>query len=523
MKIIPEKKAILLRVRDPERIRAVVPHAKSVQHQGKEHLAVPHQIEVVQVLRNLGIDAPSPIGYYYEWSGRYKPFEHQRHVAAFLTLHNRAFNLVGMGGGKTISTLWAYDYLRSREVVGKALIITPLSTMERTWGDEMFNHFPHLDYVVLHGTREKRLALLNQDVDCFIINHDGIKVNGFVEALKNRPDIDLIIVDEIAQVGRTAGTGRFKALNAILNKQHPRRAWGLTGTPIPNLPTDAWAQCRLLVPEKVAPYFNRFKDQVMRQVSQFVWLPRDNALDVVQEVMQPAIRYSLEECVDLPECIYETREVPLTKEQASAYKDMLAKLRLQVDQGEVTAVNEAVKAQKLVQIAAGCVYGSHGEELDLDAGPRLEVLLEVIEQASTKVIVFAPFVAVSRKIQAFLESKGVTTGLVISDTSRQERDQIFSAFKRSVNPRVIVASPGTMSHGLNLQEANTIVWFAPITSADTWGQANARVRRPGQKHAQLIVMLEGTPIERKYFQRLKDKEATQGVLLDMIRLDRETA
>jgi SNF2 family DNA or RNA helicase len=343
---VPKKKAIVLKVRDVERITTLIPKSKVL----KPHVvAVKHGVEEVKVLRNLGFDVPSPIRYYYEWSGTYKPFAAQETTADFLTSHGRAFCLNDLGTGKSLSTLWSYDYMRSIRLAGKLLIVSPLSTLERTWADELFRHFPHLNYAVLHGSREKRLKLLEQDVDVYIINHDGVEI--IVDALKNRYDITHIVVDEIAQVARNASTDRWKSLNTVINKQVPRQAWGLTGTPTPNLPTDAWAQCRLLVPEKVPVYFNKFKDMVLRQVGPFTWLPRDNSTEVVKDAMQPSIRFSRDECVDLPPCLYETRQVELTAEQDKAYKQMMSKLAAEVDSGEIIAVNEAVKMSKLLQIA----------------------------------------------------------------------------------------------------------------------------------------------------------------------------
>ena len=89
--------------------------------------------------------------------------------------------------------------------------------------------------------------------------------------------------------------------------------------------------------------------------------------------------------------------------------------------------------------------------------------------------------------------------------------------------RVLVAQPGAMSHGLTLTAANTIVWFAPITSNETYLQANARITRPGQKVNQLIVMIEGTVMERRYYQRLKDKQKVQGLFIEMVRESRAYA
>jgi len=350
-----------------------------------------------------------------------------------------------------------------------------------------------------------------------------MKISGFIEAMADRPDIDLIIVDEISQAARNAGTDRFKVLNTLINKQHPRKAWGLTGTPVPNNPTDAWAQCKLLVPENVPPYFNRFKDMVMRQVGQFSWVARPTALDVVKEVMQPAIRFNRDECVDLPPCMYEVRQAELTSEQNKAYKDMMSKLKTEIDHGEVTAVNEAVKAQKLIQIACGVAYAGDGEHLVMDAGPRMEVVREVVEQSNSKVIVFVPFVGSISPLRKFLESHGYSTAEIHGGVSKAERDVTFRDFQKATDPHVIVAQPAAMSHGLTLTAASTIIWYAPITSNDTFEQANARITRPGQKHSQLIVMIQGTDIEAKYYRRLKDKQKVQGVLLEMVRKDRVPA
>lgn len=524
MLISKQKRALVLRLRDPNRVTSIIPKSRVIEHKGKKYVAIKHGVEEVKVLRNLGIQAPSPISYYYDWPGRYTPFHAQRETAAFLSLYHRAFVLNDMGSGKSLATAWAYDYLRKIGLRRRMLVICPLSTMERTWADTFFDHFPHLTTAVLYGSRERRLKLLETDVDVYIINPDGLMVKGMVEAFATRPDIDIVAIDEIAQCARNASTDRWKALNTLINKQgEPRAAWGLTGTPIPNKPTDAWAQCRLIVPEKVPAYFNRFRDRVMRQVTQYVWVSREDALDTVFDVMQPAVRFSREECVDLPPVMYEHREVELTKEQARAYKQMLAQLKAEIDAGEVTAVNEAVKAQKLVQIACGVAYGAHGEELTLDASPRLNEVSDIVEAAGTKVLVFVPFLSTIGMVQRHLQAKGFTVEVVHSGVSKAARDKIFGDFQRAKDPHVIVAHPGTMSHGLTMTAASTIIWYAPITSADTFDQANHRIIRPSQKHKQLIVMIQGTDVERRYYRRLKDKQDVQGALLEMVRGSRTPA
>jgi SNF2 family DNA or RNA helicase len=504
-------KKIVLNLRDPDRVTTVIPTAKKFMYKGHELVAVPHKIEETKMLRNLGFNAPGPIKHYYEWSGEYAPFAAQRETSEFLTLHSRAFCLNDMGTGKTLATLWAYDYLRSLGALHKALIISPLSTLDRTWGDEIFRHFPHLNFTVLYGTKERRVKLLKSEADIYLINHDGIKV--IEKEINENPDIDLIVIDEIASF-RNAGTARWRSLKKIIASRS--RVWGLTGTPTPNAPTDAWAQCRLISPERVPGYFGQWKNAVMRQLSQFKWVAKESATEQVHDAMQPAIRFSRDDCVDLPPCIWQERHVPMTAEQKTAYTAMLGKLAMEYQGDAVVAANEAVKMQKLLQIACGVVYGDDRQHVYLPAMPRIEVVREVVEEAGTKVIVFVPFKGVLSYVATKL-AEDFTVESISGDTPKHERDRIFHAFQQLAEPRVLVAQPAAMSHGLTLTAASTVVWFAPVTSNEIYEQANARVTRPGQKHTQFVVNVEGSDVERRLYARLRDKQKLQGLLLDMVR------
>jgi SNF2 family DNA or RNA helicase len=518
--IIKEKKAVVLKLKEPTRVTTVIPTAKLVKHNGATLVAVPHRPDETRVLRQLGFkDIPDPLKTHYEFpkaSGKYNPFEAQVETANFLSMHNRCFCLNSMGLGKTVSSLYAYDYMRKSKLVKKALVICPLSTMERTWADEVFKTFPHLDATVLYGSRERRVRLLKQDAHIYIINTDGIKT--IEKELADRPDIDLVIVDEIA-VFRNGGTARWKCLNNILNKQSiARRVWALTGAPTPNEPTDAWAQCRVVIPHsaEIPKYFGKFRDMTMYQINQFKWAPRDNAIDVVRQVMQPAVRFALDDCVDLPPQIFLTRDTEMTDEQKKAYKDMLSKLATEYEGGQILAVNEAVKANKLVQIACGVAYAADGSHITLPNEPRLEVLEEIIEESEGKVIVFVPLTAVLDNVAERLRKRW-TVETVNGETPKAERDKIFTHFQTTKDPHVLVANPGTMSHGLTLTAATNIVWYAPIHSNDIYEQACARVRRPGQTRTTVIVHIAGSDIERKIYSRLKTKQKMQGLLLELMK------
>jgi len=292
-------------------------------------------------------------------------------------------------------------------------------------------------------------------------------------------------------------------------------AWGLTGTPIPNAPTDAWAQIRLISPSRVPRYFGAFRDTVMRQVTPFKWQDREGAIAQVHAVMQPAIRFAREDCIDLPPTTYVTRQCDLSPEQKAAFDEMVKQLKTEVTGGQITAINEAVKLSKLMQICSGVAY-SEGGEVVLPAGPRIALLKEIIAESESKVLVFVPFTGALKAVAAEL-AKDYSVQVVFGGTSKTQRDQIFKDFQQAKDPHVLVADARTMSHGLSFTAASTTVWYGPTTSNETYMQANERTARPGQRLNTLIVNIESTLLERKMYDRLAVKGKTQGILLDMLK------
>lgn len=512
-------KAVILRPKDPAQITTVIPGAKVFSFGGKDGLvAVPHKPDETKVLRNMGFDVPAPMNYYYQYPGKFTPFDAQKATAQFASMNPRCFILNSMGLGKTITTLWAMDYLRSVGVIHRTLVVCPISVMERTWADEVFKSFPGLDVNVLYGTRDKRKKLLAEPADVYIINTDGLSI--IEKDLADRPDIDLIVIDEVA-LFRNHATARWKAANRICNKQCNgfRRVWGLTGSPMPNCPTDAFGQIKLVTPGNpdCPKWFGRFRDQTMLQVTQFKWVPKKDAADTVFRIMQPAIRYALDDVVDLPPQIVVERKVALSSEQHKAYKQMMSQLRSELKAGEIRAVNEAVKASKLMQISCGVAYDTEGNNIAIDCKARLDTVDEIVNESEGKVIVFVPFSGALQQLRDYLDAHGHTVAVVDGGTAKTERDEIFYNFQNAEDPQVIVANPATMSHGLTLTAATTIVWFGPCYSNEVYQQACARVRRPGQTRSTVIAHIVSTPLEEKVYARLNEKQSLQGLLLDLVR------
>lgn len=511
MFVSKEHKALILNLRNPNVVLDTIPKSKLIQKDGKNIVIVKHGIDEVRVLRNVGIPAPSPILHHYEWVGKFDPYDHQKQTAAFLTTNQRGIVLNEIGTGKTQSALWAADYLMRVGAVKKCLILSPLSTLERVWGDGIYMNFPHRKFVTLHGTAARRKKLLNKEHDFYIINHDGFNI--IHDDIQGK--FDLIIVDEAA-VYRTPNTQRFKVFRRFMDKHPETRLWLMTGTPTPNSPLDAWALAKLVGSPFCTKTFTSFRDQVMMKVSQWKYVPRPESVDIVKHILQPSVRYTRDECFDLPDTIIQTREVALTKEQEKHYKQMLKNFTTELtSEGTITAVNEAVKLQKLIQISCGVVYGDNGSHIEIDCSPRVKVVKDVIEEAGEKVIVFVPLTGTLHMLEKEL-SKNWTVGVVNGQVSSSKRNQIFHDFQHSKTPEVLIAHPATMAHGLTLTTASTIIWYGPITSNEQYVQANGRIERIGKKHVSNVIHIESTELEAKMYERLRNKQKLQGLLLELI-------
>ena len=510
LSVYPDSRQIVMPYRADVEAILQPPAAQRFEADGAWWLAVEHNVQTVRLLRNLGLTVQSPACFYYDWNNG-SPFDSQKATVDMCTIARRAYVLSEMGVGKTRAVAWAYDYLRSVGAVNKLLVVAPLSTLTTVWENELFENFSHLRVVVLYGSKAQRLKLLAQPADVYVINHDGVEV---IHAdLFGRSDIDAVIVDELAAY-RNSRTNRWKNLAPIVKRAS--YAWGLTGSPTPNRPTDAYGQARLLTPDTVGYSFKTFKDRTMRQVSTFTWIERPEATAVVHAAMQPAVRFTREQCFDLPPTTYSTRSVLLDPLAAKAYKEMCDDLVTQIRNKEIEAVNEGVKLSKLLQISAGFAYDAYGKGHYVGGLDRFKQVFEIAEQASGKVIVFASFTYMVEMLNAAL-SKRYTVGMIHGGVSRAQRDVIFNGFQKGLTPRILVAHPQTMAHGLTLTAANTIVWATPTTSLEIYEQANARITRSGQSQNTHIIHLAATKVEVGVYKRLQRKASTQGALLEMFK------
>ena len=464
--------------------------------------------------QTMGIpNVPSPMLRDYKYPGLYKPFNHQRTTAEFLSTRQRAFCFNEAGTGKTSSVIWAADYLMSQGLVKRVLVVCPLTIMYSAWQADVFKTAMHRSVGVAYGPAAKRKKILNGEYDFIVTNYDGVGI--LFDDIKNG-DFDLIVVDE-ANAYKSTSTVRWKVLAKLV--QPHTRLWMLTGTPASQSPLDAFGLARLVSPDKIPKYATAWRDKVMSQVTRFKWVPKPTSKTDVFKALQPAIRFSKADCLDLPEVLYQTRDIPLTPQAQKYYARIRDDMLVQAAGEQISAVNAAARLSKLLQISGGAVYSDGKEVVEFDVSPRLKALDEVLDETENKVIVFVPFTHTIELVARHLTENGISNEIINGAVSAAGRGQIVNKFQSSPTPRVLVIQPQAASHGVTLTAADTIVFWSPVMSVETYLQCIARIDRVGQKNRMTVVHLQGSDVEKRMYKMLQGKVDSHEQLIDLYKLE----
>lgn len=514
MEIIDDR-YLTVRTRNPVKItRAIKDSAVIAQQDDIATVSVDWNLNTAYTLAALNFKrVPSPIHRDYDWPGLYQPFQHQRDTAEFLTLRPRAYCFNEQGTGKTASAIWASDYLMNQGVVNRVLVVCPLSIMQAAWQRDLFTFAAHRTVGVAHGTRAKRQQVIKGNYDYVIINFDGVDIVADDIA---KGKFDLIIIDE-ANAYKTTTTKRWKTMKRLVTPQ--TWLWMMTGTPAAQSPADAYGLAKLCTPDNVPKFFTAWKESVMVNISRFKWIAKPHAQQTVHAALQPAIRFEKKDCLDLPPVTYVDREAPLTPQQQKHYDILKKEFLMTAGEEQVTAPNVAVNLNKLLQIAGGAVYSNSGATVTFDVSNRLKVIEEVIEEASHKVLVFVPFTHTIELVKEYLQNKHIPCEVINGAVSAGKRNDIIQRFqtKGEDDIKVLIIQPQAAAHGITLTAADTIIWYAPVPSTETYLQANARIDRQGQRNAMTVVHITGSQIEAKLYKMLREKLSDHNKLINLYR------
>ena len=472
-------------------------------------VTVPWTDGTASIMGAHGYKAASPIldPRRFTFSGKWPPFPHQTSLANDIVVHPRFFALAEQGTGKTYSAIWAAKYLLQIGVIKRVLIVAPLSILTETWANSLRDLALEMPFTILHHTNsKKRLALAQLPTVWHVTNFDGVKTLQD-QLVKNQ--YDLVIVDELRTYS-SATTARWKALNAIIKRE--TRVVGLTGTPRPRSALDVYGQVRLIQPGNISSSFVRFRDEVMVKSSwnAFEWSERPTANAVIAKAMAPSrVIRKADVLKDLPPVTISYRYCPLSEQQTAYYKVLLKNQTVGEGVQEITAVNAAVLASKLLQVAAGSVYNADGDHLQFNAKSRIDEMLGLIEESASATLVFCAYKHTVAMLEPILRPLGFD--VVTGDT--KNRGEIFARLQAGQS-KGILAIASTMSHGVTATKASSTIWFGPGDSSEIFLQANARTDRPGQTLPVSIYCLYGSQAERERYLSLQDQRSGQEAYLN---------
>jgi SNF2 family DNA or RNA helicase len=487
--------------------QALFPEVKPIDGR----LILEHTPRTTIPLRAIGHHVPPSIRTTYDFCGG-KPFDIQMRTCEMMTENPRCYVLNSMGTGKTRCALWSYDYLKKLGMVNKMLVVCPLSTMTFTWQHEIMKATPHLRSTVLHGTAARRFQrLADENIDIYIINHDGLGI--VAKEIIARTDIDVIVLDELAVYRNN--TKRTKIAGRVCERKPA--IWGMTGSPMPNAVTDIYQQIKIITPLRVPKYFGTLRDELQYKITQFKWVNKVGAIDRAFDYFQPSVRYTLDDIMELPEAnVPPPQQTDLSEEQHRIYDSIRKYATALVAAKEITAMNAGVVMSKLLQASVGWIYDSKRVAHPLGGEARMQALADIIDGAAGKTIIFVNYRHALQGVHEYLTARGYTPHLVHGGTPLSERTRIFNIFQNSDDRSPLVVYPRCISHGLTLTAADTVVWFGPPLSAETYDQCNARIRRVGQTRKQLFVHLCSTPIERQVYNLLTKRLLQQDSFLRLL-------
>lgn len=516
--VVKDKKALFLRVRDPNKYTSVLDEIGVKYVVDGHDLLVKHNIDTYRILVNLGakLELFEPMRSYYEYPklhGLYDPMHHQEETAVFVSQNPHAFVLNTQRTGKTASCLWAADYLLKEGVIDKVLVCCTVSNCA-TWHDEVNAIFASRCALIARGSKSVRKSVLRQKVDFHIINHDGIKV---VSDIWDNyiTEKTLIIIDE-ARLFSDPKSDRWGVLNSMVQKA--KYVWALTGTPLSGGPVAAYGFIKLVAPHNVPKTLGAWQAMTMTKLHTHKWIPRKGWEDTVYQALQPAIRFNADDVLDLPPLQMMYKEAELTSDQTKAYNKLKHDGAIPLKDGMISAANAGVEIFKLLQIAAGVVKLDSSQDddtavLKLPPRGRLKVLDEIINGTDNKVIVFASFKAVVDLLVEHCGKFGVAW--IDGRVTGKKRDEMVRKFQSDPNIKVLVAHPKTTSHGLEFAVADTIIWFTPHHSLELYDQANKRIQSALQKNNMGIYHIYCTSLERAIYNKLSAGSEAQTSFLEL--------
>lgn len=405
--------------------------------------------------------------------------------------------VLGMGGGKTISTLTAIVDLLDAGTIRAAIIIAPVRVALHTWPTEIarWEHTANLDFVVLSGTPEKRLKKLKETHQIYICSIDNVV--WLVDALRKfkpgDPRLDLLVIDELSRFKSPRGQ-RAKKLKRF--SERFGAIWGLTGTPKPNGWEDQWMPLQIIsAGEAWGASFDEWRNKhfMALDFNGYNWAVRDDAIPKLKRVVnQWSFTIPASEATDIPFNFGPDFDVwtPLCAAQSADLKtledDLVVELGRKdvsslMDSGDddfIVALSSAVASGKMTQILQGFLYDA-GKTLQTYQNAKLDALSDLLEANDSEPVLIAYHYR-----QDLIDIRKRCGGIpnIGSDTSDKDFLRLIEAWNKGDIP-VMAVHPASIGHGVDGMQhgGRRIFWYSMTWSGELFAQMCKRLARPGQE------------------------------------------
>ena len=444
------------------------------------------------------------------------PRRHQLQTLAWGVSLRRVALWHGIGTGKSLTALYLHQHVWGTR---RHLVVCPNSVVD-SWLEQISLH-TDLTAVALRGTRDERRALLAESAaDVLVVNYEGLlvlfaKAKKYVDEegrkrtrhevsseLCSAAGVDGITADECLSL---ANPWSIQSRIFYELSRRARHVVVMTGTPLSTGEDDLWGQYRALDGGKTLGRSQKaFRKRHFKQDFFGGWKIRPGQRDAILERVAPVtLRYSREECVDLPPRSYEVRRADMTAEQRKLYGEIVGGTEFEINGVTYPAIDPGQAANKLSQVAGGFVLIGD-EAVRLGGNPKLDLLEELVREAGDeKLIVFHGYVEEGRQIEERLAAMGVGYAALRGEVKDKAGE--VRRFREDPACRVLVAHPKSGGIGLNLQVATIEAFYSNgLYGAAVRDQAEGRIYRAGQDRPVLFLDLElKGSLDEKHLHRIE--------------------
>jgi len=457
-----------------------------------------------------------------------EPYKHQKEIFESSWKARQYALFLEMGTGKTKIAIDSLAALYEAKSINTVLIVAPKGVYANWVDKEIPQHLPdRINYKIVQWqpniTKKFREALTeladpkHDDLHILAMNVEALStIKGASSAfkfLKMNPD-NLFIMDESTAIKNRKAMRTKNALKAAGLAKYKRI---LTGSPITKNPMDLFSQCNFLSP-KLLNFKSFFAYQAryalvrrrMMGTRSFQEITGYQRLDELHDKLGKfSARVLKEDCLDLPDKIYTSRRVPLTKEQLTAYVQMKKLALARLEKGELsTTASVLTQIMRLQEICCGHLKMDDGTIQEIP-NKRLDELFNTIDEMSGKVIIWATWVYdLARIVTKLRERYGEDSAEAFyGATPQDKRQEIVKDFQKKEHPlRFFVGNPKTGGYGLTLTAATNVIYWNNSYDLETRIQSEDRAHRIGQdRHVLYVDLISPNTVDEKILQALKSK------------------